>query len=361
MRGAAPGKKDPASHLASISAFAHHAAQQCNYLIQPSSSSRQYLTAWRRQGQRLDAAPQHLPRISPAALASFPSAPRPGHLRRVVGAHRGVGLAPQPVGDHPLGELQEGWRRAPPPRPRLSVYAATANGHVPRVFTAPVWLLRARLAFGPRLRGGVSSGRGDGLLDTARRRQMLDPERLRPDARQLRLDFNSMWRGIAAVDIGRARQTVENLLIEACSISPLSQRYLISPVPRQPAPHHHLPGHDYFSTSTLHKLISPVLPSHDLTIIPQVKCQECQRYLCNIPSRLSHRGPTSSTSTLHHWTSASLQYCNISSVSRQYLTSTSPSPLSHQCLTSVSAVPSHQHLIITSPVSHRRQYPGISP
>jgi hypothetical protein len=117
MRGAAPGKKDPASHLASISAFAHHAAQQCNYLIQPSSSSRQYLTAWRRQGQRLDAAPQHLPRISPAALASFPSAPRPGHLRRVVGAHRGVGLAPQPVGDHPLGELQEGWRRAPPPPP----------------------------------------------------------------------------------------------------------------------------------------------------------------------------------------------------------------------------------------------------
>jgi hypothetical protein len=93
-------------------------AQSHQYLsmISPSHQraiiTSQLSTAWCRQGQRLDAAPQYLPSISLAAFASFPSAPRPGLLRR-------RGAAPQALahdcsGDHPLGGLQAQRRGAPP-------------------------------------------------------------------------------------------------------------------------------------------------------------------------------------------------------------------------------------------------------
>jgi hypothetical protein len=135
------------------------------------------------------------------------------------------------------------------------VYAGTTNGMVPRMSTTQVWLPHACLTFGPRLRGGVSSGRGDGLLDTARRRQLRLYD---DDLQQLRIDFNSLWQN----DTLTVGQMLGGLVAQACSISPLSRHYIVSPVPRQPVSHHHLTM--IISTSSRHELISPVSASQPL-------------------------------------------------------------------------------------------------
>ena len=134
---------------------------------------------------------EHLPSISLAAGALFPSAPRPGHLRRLAdGGHR---LASQL--HHVVGELHEPVGSGAPPRPRLPPPpAASARCEDERPGATHV--------------RRTSQAQEFGMLHSS-------AAQVRADANEWRFDFNALW---WAGDAQRANLLV-SLMVKAPSFS----------------------------------------------------------------------------------------------------------------------------------------------